>query len=536
MTPPHRAIAIAIILIALLTGCEETVGTATVAPTTFLGEAEQTVAVTPTFFPEDIWTRPSDMMTMIHVPAGSFQMGSSENEIEAALDLCRDHYSPCNNWYYEREGPVHTVSLDSFWIDQTEITNAQYRHCVEDGNCLEPLNCNKGEPTYADPEEVDHPVVCVSWEEAQAYCEWAGARLPTEAEWEYAFRGDQRRYYPWGDSFDGSKLNYCDTNCTQSYADDKYDDGYPNTSPVGSFLQDVSWNGATDLSGNVSEWVADWFGLYSFEAVSNPLGPGLGSERMLKGCSWFFPPAYCRGAARPSANPDTRLDYLGFRCAASLNSSTIPILEESLEPTVQISITVPPGMQPVIDGTISPGEWDDAERELFADGSELFLMNNGGYLYLGIRANTPDMIVGNIFIERGDEIYILHTSAALGTAVYRKSADGWQQVRNFSWSCRDTSSSDAAVAERTNFLQTEDWVAANALMGTPNELEYQIEIPDGTLRLAAIFLRASNPNEKIPWPPDLEDDCIEPTPGGFPQNMDFLLERWGTLMFSDGED
>jgi formylglycine-generating enzyme required for sulfatase activity len=267
----------------------------------------------------DFLIRQEDSIRMVYVPGGIFQMGSSESEIADAIALCQQHYSICNRWYYERESPQHTISLDGFWLDQTEITNLQYQQCVEAGGCLEPLRCDKGELTYSDMEKIDHPVVCVSWEEAQMYCQWAGARLPTEAEWEYAFRGVSGHIFPWGDSFNGSKLNYCDVNCAQSHADGQYNDDYPKTSPVESFPQGVSWSGALGMGGNVSEWVADWFGAYSTEEASNPTGPSSGTEKMVKGCSWFSPPAYCRGAARPSIDPNTRFDYLGFRCAVSID-------------------------------------------------------------------------------------------------------------------------------------------------------------------------------------------------------------------------
>ena len=121
--------------------------------------------------------------------------------------------------------------------------------------------------------------------------------MPTGAEWEYAFRGESGAIYPWGDAFDGSRLNYCDVNCGQSYADERFDDGYPLTAPVGSYPLGASWTGALNMGGNVSEWVADWFGDYSPEAVSNPSGPATGNEKMLKGCSWFFHPAYSRVAS-----------------------------------------------------------------------------------------------------------------------------------------------------------------------------------------------------------------------------------------------
>jgi len=204
--------------------------------------------------------------------------------------------------------------LAGFWLDQTEITNAQYRRCVEEGACVEPVTCKKGEPTYADAEKADHPVVCVSWDEAQSYCEWAGGRLPTEAEWEYAFRGERGSIYPWGDSFEGARLNYCDVNCDQPHADDSSNDGHSKTAPTGSYPEGASWCAALNMGGNVSEWVADWLEAYSPEPQNNPQGPATGSEKMMKGCSWFFHPAYCRGATRPSVTPETRFDYLGFRC------------------------------------------------------------------------------------------------------------------------------------------------------------------------------------------------------------------------------
>jgi len=187
---------------------------------------------------------------------------------------------------------------------------------------------------------------------------------------------------------------------------------------------------------------------------------------------------------------------------------------------------VPAGNPPTIDGILAPGEWDGAAVETFADGSELLLLQEGDYLYLGVRANTPGMIVGNVFILRGDEIAILHSSAALGTALYQKEEDSWQQIQNFNWQCREPGSSEAAQAERDAFLLGEGWVAANARMGTPHELEYQIELKDETIRMAVNFIRASNQNEKIPWPADLKDDCIKLTPGGLPEVLYFSPEQW----------
>jgi len=267
--------------------------------------------------PIETQIRSRDQMTMVFVPGGTFQMGSTETEVMDAIAFCKQHYSTCNEWFYMHEYPQHTVTLDNFWIDQTEVSNAQYRQCMEAGTCTKPTTCKKGEPTFSDVEKRDHPVVCVSWEDAQTYCEWTGARLPNEAEWEYAFRGEQNLLYPWGNTFDGTKLNYCDVNCELSHADEQYDDHYVTTAPVGSYSEDISWCGAMDLSGNVSEWVADWAGSYISELEPKPTETTSETEKVLRGCSWYAQPAYCRGAARPFVSPDTRFDYLGFRCASS---------------------------------------------------------------------------------------------------------------------------------------------------------------------------------------------------------------------------
>jgi formylglycine-generating enzyme required for sulfatase activity len=301
-----RMISPAVIVLTLIIGCGKA------EPTAMPKSPTVTLQPTPTL--GNTRTRPTDDMVMVYVPGGTFPMGSTEAEIEDAISLCKQHYTVCNRWYYMRASPQHSVSLSSFWLDQTEITNAQYHQCVEEGICSEPLECEKGEPTYLDDEKSTHPVVCVDWHAAGEYCEWTGGRLPTEAEWEYAFRGEQGSIYPWGDPFDGAKLNYCDVNCELAHADDEYDDGYPRTAPVGSYPEGASWCGALSMSGNVSEWVADWFGDYSPKAESDPTGPLSGSEKVVRGCSWLFHPVYCRGAIRASISPDTRFDYVGFRC------------------------------------------------------------------------------------------------------------------------------------------------------------------------------------------------------------------------------
>ncbi len=150
-------------------------------------------------------------MTMVFVAAGDFLMG---NPLGFGSD---------------EEAPQHKVTLDGFWIDRTEVTNAQYGAFVAATGYRTPTICDRGNPTYGDEGKLNHPVICVNWDDAKAYCEWAGERLPTEAEWEKAARGTDRRTYPWGMAFDGSRLNYCDINCDIDQRDTKASDGYGQT-------------------------------------------------------------------------------------------------------------------------------------------------------------------------------------------------------------------------------------------------------------------------------------------------------------------
>ena len=230
--------------------------------------------------------------------------------------------------------------------------------------------------------------------------------------------------------------------------------------------------------------------------------------------------------------------FLSSGCQEN-NKPTIPITSNTSLPAIptatstplieQFTILVPQGKPHLIDGTISPGEWDNAIIESFSDGSELLLMYSEGYLYVGVRANTSDMIVGNIFINHGDEIVILHASAALGTAIYRKETDQWQLTQSFDWCCRNTSNNEAGQDERNAFLQEERWVGTNSRIGTPNELEYQIELTGESLRMAVNYIKVSEPNVKIPWPNDLDDDCIKPTPGGLPERLKFSPDEWAKI-------
>ena len=160
----------------------------------------------------------------------------------------------------------------------------QYNLCVGSGNCRESRYQNSA-AYNAD----DYPAVGVAWSDAVDYCDWVGGRLPTEAEWEYAAKGVNNSRYPWGDDFDGNKLNYCDRHCSESWSDSAYDDGFEESAPVGIFPDGASWMGALDMAGNVWEWTWDWCASYSSDPQINPTGPDNGTCKIIRGGAWASP-------------------------------------------------------------------------------------------------------------------------------------------------------------------------------------------------------------------------------------------------------
>jgi len=192
--------------------------------------------------------------------------------------------------------------MDGFWIGQCEVTNAQYRaFCDATGRAF-PWGSNQGD---------DHPVVYVSWDDGQAYCDHYGYVLPTEAQWEYAAAGPDAREYPWGDLWDQQKCcNY-------------YNRGPGGrTFPVGSFPAGASWCGASDMAGNVWEWCADWYSAtyYQVSPELNPPGPESGSCRVLRGGCWNSGHLdACRSAYRIYDVPSLTSNLIGFRVAMAAN-------------------------------------------------------------------------------------------------------------------------------------------------------------------------------------------------------------------------
>jgi len=252
--------------------------TATVVPT--VNPLPTPVALPGMPQPGATWTRPmnKDEMVMRYVPAGSFYMGSPEGVGE------------------ENEHPRHVVTLNAFWIDETEVTAWHYQTCIAAGVC--------DVPPMDDYALSGKPVV-VTWSEAQTYCRWIGGRLPTEAEWEKAARGSDARTYPWGDEQpDCSRANHASLK------------GLCSDGPVdaGSYPDGASPYGALDMAGNVAEWVNDWYdpGYYAVSPEQNPQGPDSGQERVVRGEAWDDTFSAIRAAYRDACAPDD--PAIGFRC------------------------------------------------------------------------------------------------------------------------------------------------------------------------------------------------------------------------------
>ena len=248
---------------------------------------------------------PKDGMVMVHVPAGEFTMG---NNAEESFADCQKARSDCDLDWFKDEEPPHSVYLDAYWIDQTEVTNAMYAQCVADGSCDSPSSIRSAtrDYYYGNPEYIDYPVVYVSWQDAASYCEWTGRRLPTEAEWEKAASWDakqqKKNIYPWGDAFGCQYANF--PGCGE------------DLTPVGNYESGQSPYGVYDMAGNAWEWVADWYDVY--------LGGDAGASvffgkqfRVLRGGMWNSFEDFARASNRFYGVPLLEFNSLGFRCASS---------------------------------------------------------------------------------------------------------------------------------------------------------------------------------------------------------------------------
>ncbi|MBI5350813.1 MAG: SUMF1/EgtB/PvdO family nonheme iron enzyme [Chloroflexi bacterium] len=234
-----------------------------------------------------------DNMPLVFVPAGEFEMGSNDNDLEAS----------------DSEKPRHKVKLPDYWIDKTEVTNQQYQLCVEAGGCSKlSITSSPTRPDYyVNVVYADYPLIWLSWDQASAYCKWAGRRLPSENEWEKAARGVDARLYPWGnDAPNNTLLNY--------------DLLVGDTTKVGSYPNGASPYSALDMSGNVIEWVEDFYYSSFFPLLYNPTMPPPLSVGIhaLRSSSWAARKAEVRVSVRHFNNrPDGVYNNVGFRCASS---------------------------------------------------------------------------------------------------------------------------------------------------------------------------------------------------------------------------
>jgi eukaryotic-like serine/threonine-protein kinase len=272
---------------------------------------------------------PTIFLDTIYIPAGDFLMGATDRDaaIEEKLD---------------DELPAHTVTLDGYSIDRTEVTNAMFAAFVKAQNYKtvadrnpdaarvydprSPVFIKNPDASWRDPTgsgrgiagKDQYPVVQIAWADADAFCRWVGGRLPTEAEWEKAARGSDGRVYPWGNTYDGNLLNGSDKTLGLDPQLFIYKDGYDFTSPVGTFPKGASPSGLMDMSGNVLEWVNDIYSntYYQVSPSHNPKGPESGSYHVLRGGSWYSGPKNSRAAHRVYPGEiDVASQNYGFRCA-----------------------------------------------------------------------------------------------------------------------------------------------------------------------------------------------------------------------------
>jgi len=272
---------------------------------------------------------------MVLIEGGAFLRGVSDDEVARAINLCINETEPqhveCYPEYFTDAQPVEEVTLSPFFIDITEVTNAAYAECVAAEVCTPPQNTE----FYDDPAFAQHPVVYVTWDQARTFCEWAGKRLPTEAEWEKAARWDpatgESYWWPWGNEFVQGQANTLSA-------------GLGGLSAVQAFPRDVSPTGVLGMAGNASEWVADWY-FESYEGLGtlNPTGPanypyGGTPYRVVRGGSYLELDSRSRAGHRFTVNPASAQPWLGFRCAQSVGGEAAP----QPTPTVETPAATPP--------------------------------------------------------------------------------------------------------------------------------------------------------------------------------------------------
>ena len=284
-------------------------------------------------------------VSMALVSAGEFQMGDN-NLADVRVINCKKSCPACtcDRRSYVGSEPEHTVYLDSFYIDIYEVTNVQYQECIQASVCSPPGGTDSSTRSsyFGNPDYAAYPVTYVGWEQARGYCEWRGARLPTEAEWEKAARGGQAgKLYPWGDE---------EPDCSQDnlrLVNGKFCVG--DTTKAGNYPP--NGYGLYDMGGNVQEWAADWidYDFYSADSQSNPTGPETGDSHAIRGGSWYLALPYVAGRrgevvdnlVNKDITPSYRNTFTGFRCARSVETTLTSTVEPGSQPVTVTSTPAP---------------------------------------------------------------------------------------------------------------------------------------------------------------------------------------------------
>jgi len=274
----------------------------------------------------DVWVNPKDGMEMVYVAPGEFTLGTSDAQVDAWL---KEHAGDTRDLLKD-EQPQCRVNLPGYWMGRTEVTNAQYLRFVRATGHRAPEHWKGGQV----PSGLDSlPVVQVNWQDARAYCEWAGGRLPTELEWEKAARGGNGRIFPWGNQWDSKRCRNFELITGRKYATvwewwpallswvGAHDAAHEGPAAVASYPAGASPYGCLDMAGNVWEWCADWYDQDAYQryAKGDLTPPAKGGDRVLRGGSWYdVLPRLFRCAYRYCYHPDFRYNGLydfGFRCA-----------------------------------------------------------------------------------------------------------------------------------------------------------------------------------------------------------------------------
>ncbi len=239
---------------------------------------------------------------MSKISGGSYSAGFNP---KLAYQLClKQHPNSCKLKWFQDEKPIREIFINSFYIDQFEVTQKEYSKIMGQN------------PSSVIGDNL--PVHNVTWHESNEYCQKLNKRLPTEAEWEKAAKGGTDFIFSWGNEMISGRANFCDKTCPKRWKEGNFNDGFAHVAPVGTFPPNKF--DLYDMAGNVYEWVEDWYSedSYNNRPTKNPLGPKKGSYKVIRGGSWINYSVGTRPTDRTDTKPNERLDFVGFRCAKSI--------------------------------------------------------------------------------------------------------------------------------------------------------------------------------------------------------------------------